>query len=455
MTPSPSGLTATLAAQAAGYQAEDLPDDVVELGGQCLLDWLGVTLAGSAEAAARIALAAALDEHPGDTGATVIGTASRLPATPAALVNGTASHALDYDDVNWAMTGHPSVAILGALLALAETHRSPGRDVLVAFVAGYETECRVAMAVGREPYLRGFHATGTAGTFGAAAACARLLGLDASTTATALGLAATQAAGLKAMFGTMSKPLHAGKACANGLLAARLAAHGFTARRDGIEADQGFAAVSGAEVDPAWADRPAPHGWFLRDTLFKYHAACYETHSAIEGLRQLRDRSGVEPADVEAVTVHATDMQLGMCAIPEPSTGLEVKFSLRHLAAMTLAGRDTAAPATFSDTCATEPALVAIRDRVQVVADGTPGATAVDLNLRDGGRLTAAVDVFQPATDLSGQQAALRAKFDALAMPVVGAATAKELADLALDLCSVDDIGRLLRLTAVPSGVSS
>src|SRR5215468_7288011 len=246
-----TSFTADVATRVAKLEFDDIPADVVELVRQCTLDWFGVALAGSREPAAEIVLAAALEEAPSiaDGGVTVVGRADRLPASMAALVNGTASHALDYDDVNAAMNGHPTVPVLGALLALAETRPTAGRDLVCAFVAGYEAENRVGRALGSAPYQRGFHATGTLGTLGAAAACARLLGLDVDTTAVALGLAATQAAGLKSMFGTMSKPLHAGKACANGLLAARLADRGFTAHPAAIETDQGFAEVSGGRRD--------------------------------------------------------------------------------------------------------------------------------------------------------------------------------------------------------------
>src|SRR5262249_22908801 len=209
---------------------------------------------------------------------TVVGRPERLPPLAAALANGTASHALDYDDVNSAMMGHPTVAILAALLALAESRGSRGCDVVEAFVAGYEAQCRIAQAVGHNPYQRGFHATGTIGTFGAAAACARLLNLDPDQTAIALGIGATQAAGLKAMFGTMSKPLHAGKACANGLLAARLAARGFTANPAAVEAEQGFAEVSGGRGDLDRALREPDGGWYLRGNLFRYHATRLAAH---------------------------------------------------------------------------------------------------------------------------------------------------------------------------------
>src|SRR5208283_3122995 len=169
----------------------------------------------------------------------VIGHSIRVPALSAALVNSAAAHALDYDDVNMAMPGHPSVAILPGLLALAELHHSSGREVVAAFVAGYETACHIGMVLSPGHYNLGFHSTGTVGALGAAAACARLLGLDAETTATALGIAGTQAAGLKSQFGTMCKPFHAGKAAQNGLLAARLAARGFTSRTDIVECVQG------------------------------------------------------------------------------------------------------------------------------------------------------------------------------------------------------------------------
>ena len=205
-----------------------------------MLDYIGVGLAGADDPLVLILLDELLE--PGaDTQASVIGHPIGLPVLSAALVNGAAAHALDYDDVNLAMPGHPSVAILPGLLALAEQQRSSGRELIAAFVAGYETACRIGIAMRPGHYGRGFHATGTVGCFGAAAACARLLGLDADTTAQALGIAGTQASGLKSQFGTMCKPFHAGKASQNGLLAARLAARGFSSRPDFVECEQGFA----------------------------------------------------------------------------------------------------------------------------------------------------------------------------------------------------------------------
>src|SRR2546426_2224926 len=185
-------LTLAIAEGASALAYADLPAPVRALARQCVLDYLGVGLAGAADPLVRILLDE-VTEAAGTPQASIIGHETRLPAVSAALVNGAAAHALDYDDVNMAMPGHPSVAILPGLLALAELRGSSGREVITAFVAGYETACRIGAALQPGHYNLGFHSTGTVGSFGAAAACARLLGLDGEETAMALGIAGTQA----------------------------------------------------------------------------------------------------------------------------------------------------------------------------------------------------------------------------------------------------------------------
>lgn len=423
-----SGFTAELAQRVSGLRFADLPEDMVERSRQCLLDWLGVAVAGSVEPTARLLVDELLDlsgardaTGVGFGGAGIVGRRIRLGAADAALANGTAGHALDYDDVNNAMIGHPSAPVLPAALALAEHLGSSGADVLTAFVAGYEAECCVGRALGVDHYQRGFHATGTAGTLGAAAACARLLGLDAPRTALALGLASTQAAGLKSMFGTMAKPLHAGRAASAGLLAAGLAGRGFSAHPAAVETEQGLAATHTSGFDPDRGLAPPPRGWHLRNNLFKYHASCFQTHSSIEGLVRLRQAEGIQAPEVRSVTIHADTMQMGMCAIPEPLTGLEVKFSLRHTAAFALAGVDSSAPASFTDAAATDPELVQLRGRIQVVPDGEPGRpTRVEVRLGDGRCFEAAHDVSIPEHDLGLQGRRLEDKFLSLTGPLLG-----------------------------------
>jgi 2-methylcitrate dehydratase PrpD len=443
-----ANLTRTLAERAVAVTYKALPDEVRELARQCILDYLGVGLAGADDELARILLEE-LAEAGGKAQAGVIGHAARLPALSAALVNGAVAHALDYDDVNLAMPGHVSVAILPALLALAEERQASGKAVIAAFVAGYETCCRIGMALRPGHYTRGFHATGTVGAFGAAAACAHLLGLDAEATARALGIAGTQSAGLKSQFGTMCKPFHAGKAAQNGLLAARLAARGFSSRPDLVECEQGFAATHAPEFHPEKALADPKRGFHIFNNLFKYHAACYMTHAPIECGRQLRER-GVTPGDIAAIRLKAHQAIDKVCNIPAPTDGLEAKFSLRQTVAMALSGVDTASLGVYSVATATDPGLMALRERVNFdFREDMPEAGAeIDVALKDGRTLSASFDAGIPMADIAAQGRRLAEKFDALAAPVVGAARARELRETIAGLDAVADTGMLAKLAA-------
>ncbi len=443
-----ANLTRTLAERAVAMTYDALPAEVRELARQCVLDYLGVGLAGADDELVRILLEE-LAELGGAAQAGVVGHAARLPVLSAALVNGAVAHALDYDDVNLAMPGHPSVAILPALLALAEEKKASGKAVIAAFVAGYETCCRIGMALRPGHYNRGFHATGTVGAFGAAAACTHLLGLDTEATARALGIAGTQSAGLKSQFGTMCKPFHAGKAAQNGLLAARLAARGFSSRPDLVECAQGFAATHSPDFVPEKALAEPKRGFHIYNNLFKYHAACYMTHAPIECGRQLREQ-GVAPADIAAINLrlhHATDR---VCNIPAPTDGLEAKFSLRQTVAMALSGVDTASLGAYSVATATDPALVGLRERVNFdFREDFPEAGAeIEVTMRDGRQVSASFDAGIPMADIAAQRRRLTEKFDALAAPVVGAARARELREAIVGLDGLADIGVLAKLAA-------
>ena len=411
-------ITATLADFCRGIQYEDLPADTLTVAKQCLLDWLAVTIAGSSEELTAILRAEALEQG-GNPQATLIGTGERVTASQAALVNGAAGHALDYDDVHLAMSGHPSVPVWPALLALAEQRGASGRDVLAAFVAGVEMECRIGRYVMPGHYTVGFHATGTLGTFGAAAACAHLMGLDRDQWLHALGIAGAQAAGLKSMFGTMCKPLHAGKAAQNGLAAATLAARGFTSNPEVLETAQGFAATQTTTPNADAALAGLGDHYAVRDVLFKYHAACYGTHETIEAILRLKRREGFTAADVERIRLTVPRGHLSMCNIQEPQTPLEGKFSLRFTAALATVTGD-ASEQTFTPAAVREPSLLAVRDRVTVEArDGSADwdGTRVAITLAGGRTLEESVDLNIPASDLDVQWERLRGKFESLAGP--------------------------------------
>jgi 2-methylcitrate dehydratase PrpD len=443
-------LTRTLAEQARTLSYADLPDDVRTLARQCLLDYVACTLAGSKEELTEILLAEA-QEQGGAPTATVIGHAARLPVLSAALVNGAASHALDFDDVNMAMTGHPSVVLLSALLALAEERGSSGRDVLTAFVAGYELQCRLGLLLAPGHYnVLGFHATGTLGSFGAAAACAHLLGLDAEKFATALGIAGTQAAGLKSMFGTMCKPLHAGKAAYHGLLAARLARRGFTSRGDVLACAQGFARTHSPDFNPAEALAEPPGGFHIRNNLFKYHAACYMTHAPIEAARKLREQHDLVPEQIASIRLSLDESCDRVCNIPAPRTGLEAKFSLRLTTAMALAGVDTGGLGSYSEETAADPTLIALRDKVEFDFQHGRLNTLADLELvlTDGRRVAASHDAGVPASDIDEQGGRLAEKFTSLAEPILGREKARDLLGEIGRIDALSDLHGLMRLCA-------
>jgi 2-methylcitrate dehydratase PrpD len=439
-------LTRALVRQAIALRHADIPEDIRAWARQCVLDYVACALAGAKDELTEILLAE-MTEQGGNPGATVMGHRARLPAPAAAIVNGAASHALDYDDVNLAMPGHPSVAILPGLLALAEERGASGAAVLTAFVAGYELQCRVGRVIAPGHYDGlGFHATATVGSFGAAAACAHLLELDEDRFAMALGIAGTQAAGLKSMFGTMCKPLHAGKASYHGLMAAKLAARGFTARSDVLECAQGFARTHSPDFKPERALETPPQGWHIRNNLFKYHAACYMVHAPIEAARKLRERHGVAAERVARVRLRVDAASDRICNIQAPVTGLEAKFSLKLATAMGLSGVDTGRLDTYSEAVATDAALVAMRDRVEIDfrSDLSNTFAAVELTLTDGSTLTAEHDAGVPATDTDEQGRRLAEKFMALVAPILGDNAASALIGDIAHFDSLPDASALL-----------
>jgi 2-methylcitrate dehydratase PrpD len=444
-----TNLTQVLARQSAALEYDAMPAEAHELARQCVLDYFGVALAGAGDQLVRLLLDE-LAEAGGAPQASVIGRQTRLPAVAAALVNGAAGHALDYDDVNMAMPGHPSVAILPGLLALAELRRSSGREVITAFVAGYETACRIGAALQPGHYNLGFHSTGTVGAFGAAAACARLLGLDAEATAMALGIAGTQAGGLKSQFGTMCKPFHAGKAAQNGLLAARLAARGFSSRADIIECVQGFALTHGPDFSPEAALATPEAGLHLFANLFKYHAACYLTHAPIECARRLREQHRLTPEAVAGISLRLDASCERVCNIPTPVDGLQSKFSLRQTVAMALAGVDTASLGAYSAENAHDPALMGLRARIEIDwQDSWPQTLSeLEIELTDGRRVTARHDAGIPAADIVDQGRRLAAKFDALVEPLHGAPRTRELRGTIAGLDHLRDVAELAKLAA-------
>jgi 2-methylcitrate dehydratase PrpD len=437
-------MTRELVRYARAIAFDALPASVILAAKTCVLDWFGCALAGSVEPLVRILVEEAVREG-ASPAATTIGHSLRTSAVWAAQINGSASHALDYDDTHLVMSGHPSVPVLPAVLALAEEEHASGARLLTAFIAGVETECRLGAAMGLGHYAAGWHSTATLGTFGGTAGCAHLLKLPEDAWLHGFGIAGTQAAGLKSVFGSMSKPLQAGKAAANGMSAARLAAQGFTSHTAIIEVAQGFGATHHGEWRPETLNRLQGRH-LIRETVFKYHASCYLTHSAIEAVLTLAEEQKLKAGRVRRVELHVPEGHLLVCNIAEPRTGLEGKFSLRATAAMALLGDDTADPASFNDERMASADLCSMRDKIEVVPSTEVAGTqtSVEVQLDDGTTLSQTVDVGRPAEDLERQWERLRTKFIRLASPVIGEDAAWAMHNVIQNLEAVDDVSELL-----------
>lgn len=432
--------TNRLAARIAATDFASIPPAAVEVSKQAILDFIGVTIAGMEEPLARI-LREEAAEQGGHPQATVIGTNERTSVTQAALINGSAGHAHDYDDVQMVMTGHPTVPVAPVVLAMAEHKGYSGAEVIAAFCAGVDTECIVSTYAGESHYRDGFHSTGTIGSFGATAAAAALMALDKEKISGAFGIAGTQAAGLKASFGTMCKPLHAGHAAATGAQAAALAARDFTARTDILEAEQGFGETQSTGTDGDKFTAALEQASYTQDICFKYHAACYLTHSAIEATSNLCARNAFDPNEIESITVRVDKGHLRVCNIAEPKTGLEAKFSLRFTVAMALTGTDTSSIEAFTDELTQDPELLRFRDKVTVVAHDTPlRETIVTIVTNDGQTHEEAFNVAIPSRNLEQQRDKLERKFRALVAPRLGNDTTEQIIGMCRNLDEMDDL---------------
>ncbi|HEY4921061.1 MAG TPA: MmgE/PrpD family protein [Xanthobacteraceae bacterium] len=358
-----------LARRSAALRFEDLPADAVHWAKVGILDTVGVTVAGSVEPCARIVgeVVAA-----GGTGASrVFGTAERASALDAALINGTAAHALDFDDCNNTLGGHPSAPILPALFALADERLLDGRAFIAAYVAGFETECKLARGVNFHHYTKGWHATATLGVHGAAAAACHLMRLDAARTATALALASSLACGLKANFGTMTKPLHVGHCARSGLFAALLAAKDFTANAGAFEHNQGFLDVFNgpgtydtARMLEGWG---APFDIVTPGIAVKQYPCCGSTHPALDVMLDLVLAHDLRPDQVARIDCWTHARRLEHTNRPDPDSGLAAKFSVQYCVARALVDR-TIRIEHFEGEAFNDPAVRAILPRVHAAA---------------------------------------------------------------------------------------
>jgi 2-methylcitrate dehydratase PrpD len=429
---------------------EECPTEAFVRVRRAALDTLGVMLAGAAEPVAGIVRKVVRAEG-GIPLATVVGTSLKTAPGWAALANGAAGHAHDFDDTNFALLGHPSVPLLSTALAAAEAEMVSGRALVLAYIIGFEIDVALGTALNPDHYTRGWHATSSIGTLGCAAAAARIMGLDVVQTRHALAIAASHASGLKENFGSMTKPYHAGHAARNGILAAQLAREGMTASETAIEGRQGYVAAFGGTRGLDQALETLGRAWHLVSSgiAVKPYPSCALTHSAIDALLDLRAEHRLSPRDVAAIQVGVNRVVPDVLAHARPTTALERKFSMQYCAAAALVeGRVDFA--SFTDGEVANRDTRDLMERVTMVVDpGLPQETEqqawsrVTITLRDGRTLSTEARGARGHPDTPLSDAALRDKFLACARTVLSPDEAEGVAEQIGHLEDIPDIRAL------------
>lgn len=379
---------------------EPVPDAARVVARGAVEDTIGVAVAGASEDVCRMVQSLAREESPGGP-SRVLGTALRTSSSWAALANGTAAHALDFDDMCWVTMAHPSAPLVGAGLAVAEAKNASGRTLLEGYAVGFEVGVVLGRVLNPDHYENGWHCTSTIGTIGAAATAARVIGLDPDTTTRALAIAASEASGLKANFGTMVKPLQVGLAARNGVLAVQLARLGMTASNQAIDGDQGMlVAMRGSGTDLSESLEELGRRWEIVDggITVKLYPSCAATHPTIDTLLDLRREHAIDPLSVSSIEVSVDPVVPTVLAYDRPRTGLEGKFSLPYCAAAALAHGDVGIE-TFTAASLDDPIVQRLVERVTTRVDDTLGVDAppltqarITLRLADGRTFTRVVE---------------------------------------------------------------
>jgi 2-methylcitrate dehydratase PrpD len=455
----PESLARNLARKVFELGFDSLPGDVVRRAKEVLLDTIGVTLAGCRSDSADI-LNNFVDFVGGCEQSGILGRGKRSSAPNAALVNAATGHVLDFDDVSWSCIGHPAVVTVFPALALGEIRNASGREVITAFVAGYEVMSCLGRGLVPSFNERGWHSTATLGCFGAAATAAKILGCDIQETALSLGMASSLAAGIKGNMGTMTKHLQVGRAASAGVTAALLAKNGFTSSEKAIEGKDGFLRVFNGACDVEVMERSfgAPFDLVDGGAIFKKWPSCYSTHTCIEAVTALAEEHDIRPDQVEKIAISGTPLVVDVLFYDAPRTGFEAKFSDHFSAAVSIVRRK-ASIAEFSDEVVNDPVIRALMKKVELSVDPDlaregyalssaegPTRTRVRVTLKDGRSLFREVAIAKGAPQRRLSHAELVEKYSDCAGPVLGKGGVDRTLDRILSLEKLDSISSLAEM---------
>jgi len=442
--------TKTLASYIVTSRIESVPDDVRHEARRAIVNFLGCALGGSVDAAVDRALQA-FGPFAGKPTASILGRTERTDPLHASLMNGISSHVYDFDDTTPKNYVHPTSPVASALFAYASANRVSGRDFMEAFILGFEAESRIANAVYPAHYDVGWHITGTVGVFGAATAIGKLLKLSEQEMIWNIGLAATQAAGLREMFGSMAKALHPGRAAQNGYGSALLAQAGFTAGEHGLEGPRGFAAVQATAYDLWKITTRLGVDFDLRANTYKPFPCGIVNHPTIDGCIQLHDEHRFDPAKIEGVRLRVAPLVMDLCNQRGITKGLQGKFSVYHGAAIGLV-RGKAGIQEYTDETVNDPQVRRVRELVTAVGDPsvTEDQARIEVQLASGETLARFVEqslgnVHRPMSDKQ-----LEHKFRDQAVAALPASQVDKAIELCWRIDELDDVAELIQ-AAVPS----
>ena len=413
-------VTATLAEFVVGARFEDLPREVRREAARTLVNWVGGCVGGASHEALGM-MWRAVGPFAGGPEATVLGSARRTDPLTAALLNGAGGAVLDFDDTHLRTVIHPASPIAPAVLALSQHRPVNGAAFLHALVIGIEIACKIGNGISPDHYRHGWHITGTCGVIGAAAACAKLLGLDRQRTRWALSAAATQAAGLREMFGGMARILHAGRAAQNGLASALFAREGLVSSDAGIEAEAGFAKVMSRRHDWDRMTDGLGERWETLENTYKPFATGIVAHPAIDGCIRLRRAHGLAADEIARIAVAVNPIALMLTDNPEPTTALEARLSIQHVCATGIV-HGAAGIAELDDEAVGRADTVALRGRVEARPDDDleRDQARVRIESHDGRTFETFVEHAYGSLENPMTDADLDAKVHTLADPVLG-----------------------------------
>lgn len=441
------GFTQKMAAYIANADIESYSDELMEHAQLAFADWLAVSVVGRDEPVSTALLRVATI-YGGNAQASVIAYPNKVSLPQAALINGSMSHALDYDDTLQQFLGHPTAAILPAVVALAESKGISGKQALGAYLLGLEVGCRLATALGPQHYYAGFHGTATVGRGAATAAACKLLGLNEQQIIYALGIAGTQSCGLKRSFGSMSKPMHAGMAAEGGINAALLAAEGFVSAEEIYEGQFGvFEVMNGEGNSFESADLPAHPVTLLTP---KIHAACHCTHGPIEMIRDVAKAHNIGADDIQSVNVFCSQVSLDNANKTNPQTGLEAKFSINYSMANALLREDTGL-AGYTDDKVSEPSVRNLMERISVEVDDEHREaglkTTCRFNLISGEVVSRTLDPVEAPPSLEAKREQMWQKFRGLCAMLYSQDKVALLEKKINQLAESGDVGEIIQLT--------